>query len=124
MLFYFILLIISGLVTLVGVVSIIYGLIKKRRNFRSTGLFVFMIGLFGCFIFGYRYTKATLDYVKSNEFQEDTKKGAELVGKTIGTVTSGVSQGLSKTLDDEAIAKLFSDIIGFKDTNILFTPVF
>jgi hypothetical protein len=106
MLLYFTLLVISGLVTLVGVVSIIYGLIKKRINFRSTGLFVFMIGLFGCFIFGYQYAKNTIDYVKSNDFQEDAKSSAQFVGETVGTVTSGLSKGLSKTLDDEAISKL------------------
>jgi hypothetical protein len=106
MLLYFTLIIIAGLVTLVGAVSIIYGLIKKRRTFSSSGLFVFIIGLFGCFIFGFKYTKATLNYVKSNEFQEDTKKGAQFVGETVGTVTSGLSQGLSNTLDDEAISKL------------------
>jgi hypothetical protein len=106
MLLYFTLIIISGLVTLSGIFSVIYGFIKKTTNIKSIGFFLLIAGLFGCFFFGYKYAKTTLEYVKSSEFQEDAKKGAQLVGETMGTVTSGVSKGLSNTLDDEAISKL------------------
>jgi hypothetical protein len=35
-----------------------------------------------------------------------TKKGSEIVGQTVGSVSSGLSKGLSTTLDDEAISNL------------------
>jgi hypothetical protein len=52
------------------------------------------------------YSKKVYEYVASNEFQENVKKSSEMVGKTVGSVSSGLSQGLSTTLDDEAISNL------------------
>jgi len=106
MLIYLTLLIISGIITMTGIVSIIIGLIKKHTKFRSIGLFAFMVGLFGCFIFGYKYAKATLEYVQSGEFQEDAKKTSQFVGETAGSIASGISQGLASGLDDSAISNL------------------
>jgi len=42
----------------------------------------------------------------TDEFQAETKKKAENLGKTWGNTVSGTAQGLEATLDDEAIAKL------------------
>ena len=106
MLFYLTLLILSGIITLTGIVSIVIGLIKKHVKFRSIGLFVFVVGILGCFIFSYKYAKATLEYVQSGDFQDDAKKTSQFVGETAGSIVSGVSQGLALGLDDSAIANL------------------
>lgn len=42
----------------------------------------------------------------TEEFQAETKKKAENLGKTWGNTVSGTAQGLEATLDDEAIGEL------------------
>jgi hypothetical protein len=106
MILYTILIIVFGLLTLVSIITFIVGLVKKRKSIISTGLILFVIGICGCFFSGYKTAKTTLDYVKSKEFQDDTKKGTEFIGVTVGSATSGLSEGLSKTLDEDAISKL------------------
>lgn len=106
MILYLILIIVFGLLTLTAIIAAIIGFVKKQKSTLTTTLILFVIGLCGCFFSGYKYTKAVLTYVQSNKFQNDTKKGTELIGETIGSATSGLSKGLSTTLDDEAISKL------------------
>jgi hypothetical protein len=106
MISYLLLVIASGLVVLVSIATFIFGLIKKRKNILITAVILFVAGTIGCVYSGLAYSKKVYHYVTSNEFQEDTKKGSEIVGKTVGSVSSGLSQGLSTTLDDEAISDL------------------
>jgi hypothetical protein len=106
MIFYILLIIAFGLVILVSIGTLIFGLIKKRKNILITAAILFVVGVIGCVFSGLTYSKKVYDYVKSKEFQDDAKKGSEIVGQTVGSVSSGLSQGLSTTLDDEEISKL------------------
>jgi ABC-type transport system involved in multi-copper enzyme maturation permease subunit len=108
MLIYLILIIIFGVVILISVATLIYGLFKKRKNLLITAVILFIIGTIGCAFSALTYTKKVVNYVRSNEFQNDTKKGSELIGQTIGSASSGVSRGLATTLDDEATTRLAS----------------
>lgn len=106
MILYLLLIIVSGLVVLISIGTLIVGFIKKRRGILVTAVMLFIVGVVGCTFSGLVYSKKAYDYVKSGEFQQDTKKGAEIVGQTVGSVSSGLSKGLSTTLDDEAINNL------------------
>jgi hypothetical protein len=106
MILYLLLLIIFGLLILVSIATLIIGLAKKKKDFLITSAILFVVGAFGCAFSAFTYTKKAIGYVKSKEFQDDAKKGSELIGETVGSISSGVSNGLSKTLDDEAIKNL------------------
>lgn len=106
MILYLLLIVVFGLVILISIGTLIFGLIKKRKNFLITAAVLFAVGVIGCVFSGLTYSKKVYDYVKSKEFQEDANKGSELVGQTVGSVSSGLSKGLSTTLDDEAISNL------------------
>jgi uncharacterized membrane protein YqjE len=106
MILYLLLIIIFGVVVLTSIGILIFGLVKKQKNLLITAAILFVIGTFGCAFSALAYSKKVVNYVRSKEFQEDTKKGSELVGQTIGSVSSGISGGLATTLDDEAITKL------------------
>lgn len=108
MILYLILIVVFGLIILVSVGLAIFGIINKRKNLLVTSAILLTIGVIGCIFSALTYTKKAIEYVKSKEFQEDTKKGSELIGQTVGSATSGISNGLSKTLDDEAIKNLAS----------------
>lgn len=115
MILYLLLIVVFGLVILISIGTVIFGLIKKRKNFLITAAILFVVGVIGCVFSGLTYSKKVYDYVKSKEFQEDANKGSELVGETVGSVSSGLSKGLSTTLNDEAIstlAKKSATIIG------------
>ncbi|MEO8117096.1 MAG: hypothetical protein ABI653_05550 [Bacteroidota bacterium] len=106
MILYIILIILFGVVVLSSIGILIFGLVKKRNSFLITAAILFIIGTIGCVFSALTYTKKVVEYVSSKEFQDDTKKSAALVGQTLGSVSSGVSNGLATTLDDEAITKL------------------
>lgn len=106
MIFYLLLIIAFGLLILLSVGTLILGLIRKRRKLLVTSAILFIIGTIGCVFSALVYTKKAIEYVRSKEFQNDAKKGAELIGETIGSTTSGISNGLATTLDDEAIKNL------------------
>lgn len=106
MITYLLLIVAFGLTALVSIGVLIFGLIKKRINILITAAILFIIGVIGCVYSGLEYSKRLYNYVTSNEFQQDTKKGSEIVGQTVGSVSSGLSKGLSTTLDDEAISNL------------------
>jgi len=106
MITYLLLIVAFGLIALVSIGVLIFGLIKKRQNILITAAILFIIGVIGCVYSGLEYSKRLYNYVTSNEFQQDTKKGSEIVGQTVGSVSSGLSKGLSTTLDDEAISNL------------------
>lgn len=100
------LIIISGIVVLASIGIVILGLVKKRKKILIISAILFIVGAIGFGISIFNYTKRVVKYVTSNEFQNDTKKSSELVGRTIGSVSSGVSKDLATSLDDEAIASL------------------
>ncbi len=106
MILYILLIVTFGLIILVSIGTLIFGLIKKRKNILITAAILFVVGVIGCVFSGLTYSKKVYDYVKSKEFQDDAKKGSEIVGQTVGSVSSGLSKGLSTTLDDEAISNL------------------
>lgn len=106
MLLYLLLIIIFGVLILAAIGTLIFGLVKKRKTVIITAVILFVIGIVGCTFSAFAYAREVVNYVRSNEFQDDTKKGSELVGQTIGSVSSGVSSGLVTTLDDETITKL------------------
>lgn len=106
MILYILLIIAFVLVILFSIGMVIFGLIKKRKNILITGVILFVVGVIGCVFSGLTYSKKVYEYVKSKEFQNDAKKGSEIVGQTVGSVSSGLSQGLSTTLDDDAIVNL------------------
>jgi len=106
MILYILLIVAFGLVILISIGTFIFGLIKKRKNILITAAILFVVGVIGCVFSGLIYSKKVYDYVKSKEFQDDAKKGSEIVGQTVGSVSSGLSKGLSTTLDDEAISNL------------------
>lgn len=106
MILFILLFVALGLVILVSIGTLIFGLIKKRKNILITAAILFVVGIIGSVVSGLTYSKKVYDYVKSKEFQDDAKKGSEIVGQTAGSVSSGLSKGLSTTLDDEAISNL------------------
>ena len=106
MILYLIFIVLFGLLILVSIGTLIIGLIKKRKSVLITAGILFVVGVIGCVFSGLAYSKKIYDYVKSKEFQEDARKGSELVGETVGSVSSGLSKGLSATLDDKAISDL------------------
>jgi len=106
MILYILLIVAFGLIILVSIGTLIFGLIKKRKIILITAAILFVVGVIGCVFSGLTYSKKVYDYVKSKEFQDDAKKGSEIVGQTVGSVSSGLSKGLSTTLDDEAISNL------------------
>lgn len=106
MLLYLLLIIIFAMLILTAIGTLVFGLIKNRKNVVIMAAIIFVIGIAGCAFSAFAYAKQLANYVRSTEFQNDTKKGSALAGQTIGSVSSGISGGLATTLDDEAIAKL------------------
>jgi hypothetical protein len=103
------------LMTILSFAFAIGGLIKKKRPVWITSLVLFvtfvMLAVFSVVI----YAKKSIDYIGSEEFQEETRKKAENMGKTWGNTVSGTAQGLEASLNDTAISKLAnkgSKIIG------------
>ncbi len=106
MLLYLILTVSFALLSLVSLGVIIFSLVKKKRNMLKFAT-VLLIACSACTVIsGIMYSKKVLTYVRSGEFQADTRKGTTLVGQTIGSASSGLSDGVANTLDDEAIKNL------------------
>jgi hypothetical protein len=103
---YIILIVIFGLLVLVSIGTLIFGVIKKRKSILITAIVLFGVGVIGGITSGLMYSKQVYRYVKSREFQDDTKRGSELLGQAVGSVSSGLSRGLSEALDDKAISEL------------------
>lgn len=115
MISYLLLLILFGLIVLLSIGTLILGLVRKRKKVLVTAAILFIIGTVGCVLSTLTYTRKLYDYVRSKEFQADAKKSSKLMGETAGSVSSGISKGLSTTLDDEAVstlAKKSATIIG------------
>jgi|ERR1043165_4165379 hypothetical protein len=106
MLLYLLAVVLCGLLTLISIGLFIGGLVKKKQNLWIGSLIAFVVFTLLTVTTAYTYTKKAIDYMGSNEFQSETKKTAENMGKTWGNTVSGTAQGLEATLDEEAIAKL------------------
>lgn len=106
MILYLLLCVLAFLLTLIALGLTIGGLIKKKRTLWISSLAAFVLFTLLSVFSAYTYVKKSIDYMGSDEFQEETKKSASNWGKNIGNTVSGAAEGLEATLDDEAIAKL------------------
>lgn len=106
MIVYILIVIFCVLVTIISFGLFIAGLVKKNTKLWIGSLSVFVIMVLVTVFSGYIYVKEAVNYMGSDEFQEETRKKAENVGKTWGNTVSGTAQGLEATLDEDAIAKL------------------
>jgi hypothetical protein len=107
---YLLLLVFAILVTVIFLGLTIYSLVKKKKKTAIISLSVFVLFVLISVFCGYTYVKKSIDYVASDEFQNETKKKAESLGKTYGNTVSGAAKGFEETLDDESIAKLANKI--------------
>lgn len=106
MILYILLIAFAGLMTLIAIGFLIGGLMKKRQKVWVGGLIGFVVFTLVTVFASYTYVKKSIDYMATDEFQEETRKKAENLGKTWGNTVSGTAEGLEATLDDEAIEKL------------------
>lgn len=106
MLLYLLLVVFVGLMTLIALGLTIGGLIKNNKKLWISALVAFVVFSILTVVSVYTYVKESINYMGSEEFQAETKKKAENLGKTWGNTVSGTAQGLEATLDDDAIAKL------------------
>lgn len=109
------LLFLFGILIFISIIVFIIGIIKKKKKLLITAAILFVVGSVGTVFSGSIYTKRVYNFVKDTDIQEVARKGSEVVGQTAGSVSSGLSKGLSTTLDDEAItalAKKSSTILG------------
>jgi hypothetical protein len=106
MILYILLIVFAGLMTLIALGLTIGGLIKKKQKLWIGSLVGFVFFTLLTVFVSYTYIKESINYMGSDEFQAETKKKAENVGKTWGNTVTGTAEGLEATLDDEAIAKL------------------
>ena len=106
MILYLLLIVFAGLMTLIAMGLTIGGLVKKKQKLWISSLIGFVLFALLTVFSAYTYVKESINYMGTDEFQAETKKKAENLGKTWGNTVSGTAQGLEATLDDEAIAKL------------------
>lgn len=101
-----ILTIIASLFALISLVFLVIGIVKKKQTTWVIALFA-LIG-FSCFgVYSiYQFAKSSLDYAKSDDFKDHVGNGAKEIGEIIGEAASGGAEGLSSTLDEEAIDQL------------------
>ena len=96
----------SILMALVALGFIIGGLIKKKQKTWIISLIAFVLFIMLTVFAILSSVRRTVNYLGSEEFQEDTKEQAENLGKTWGNTVSGTAKGLDETLDEDAIIKL------------------
>jgi hypothetical protein len=106
MILYLLLIVFAVLMTIIALGLTIAGLVKKKTPLWISSLAAFVVFSLLVVFSIYNYVKATVNYMGTQEFQTETKKKAENLGKSLGNTVSGTAQGLESTLDDEAIAKL------------------
>lgn len=95
-----------GLLILISIALLIYGGIRRRKKVIIFSSVMLIFSLAGCLFFAINSARLLVKYVKSDEFQEDTKKSTGWVGETVGSASSGFAEGLSGTLEDSAITAL------------------
>lgn len=106
MLIYILILVFAGLLCFISLAFLIAGLVKSNRKLWVPGLIGFVLFFLFTVAAGYTYAKKQIEYVSSDEFQEETRKAAENWGKNIGNTASGAAEGIASSLDEEAIGKL------------------
>jgi hypothetical protein len=100
------LVVLFGLLILFSIVLLIYGGIRRRKRVLIYSSVMLIFSVAGCLFFAINSARLLVKYVKSDEFQEDTKKTTGWVGETVGSASSGFAEGLSGTLEDSAITTL------------------
>ena len=106
MILYLLLCVFAILVTVIALGIAIAGIINKKRTLWISSLSIFVVcALFSVFSV-VTYIKKSIDYMGSDEFQEETKRSASNWGKNIGNTVSGAAEGLEETLDEDVINKL------------------
>ena len=106
MTFYLLLVVFVILLTLIALGLTIGGLIKKKRGLWVGSLSAFVVLTLVTVFSIVTYVKQTINYLGSDEFQEETRKSASNWGKNVGNTVSGAAEGLEATLDESAISKL------------------
>jgi hypothetical protein len=106
MIIYLLLIVFTGLMTIIALGLTIGGIVKKKRKLWIGSLVGFLFFTLLTVFSVYTYIKENINYMGTEEFQAETKKKAENLCNTWGNTVSGTAQGLEATLDDEAIAKL------------------
>lgn len=104
--YYLIAIIICGIVAVACVVLAIVSIIKKKLSLFISSVIMFAISCIAGVFFIFQFTIQTADYVANKDVQLTISKGAELAGKTAGSIISGGAKGVNSTLDDNAIATL------------------
>jgi hypothetical protein len=94
------------LLTLIALGLVIGGIIKGKRMLWIGSLSAFVVLVLVSVFSVYLYISKSIDYMGSEEFQEQTRKSASNWGKNIGNTVSGAAEGIESTLDEEAISKL------------------
>lgn len=95
-----------GIVAFACVVTAIISIIRKKMGLFTSSVIVFVIAcIVGAFCI-FRFAIKTVDYVAKQDVQSTISKGAELAGKTAGSIISGGAKGINQTLNDNAIAAL------------------
>ena len=83
MVLYILLIVAFGLVILVSIGTLIFGLIKKRKNILISAAILFVVGVIGCVFSGLIYSKKVYEYVKSKNFKMTLKKVQKLSGRPL-----------------------------------------
>ncbi len=94
------------IMTTIAIGLTIAGLIKKRRKLWIISLCATVLFLMLTVFSIATYIKKTIDYMGTTEFQEQTIKKAENLGKTWGNTVSGTAKGLDESLNDEVLLSL------------------
>lgn len=106
MILYLMFVVFAILMTIIALGLTIGGLIKKKRILwivsLSLSVIFIMLTVFSITL----YIKETVNYMGSEEFQAETIKKAENLGKTWGNTVSGTAKGLDESIDDEVLLKL------------------
>jgi hypothetical protein len=98
--------IICGMLAFACVVTAIISIIRKKMGLFTGSVIIFVIAcIVGAFMI-FRFAIKTVDYVAKQDVQSTISKGAEIAGKTAGSIISGGAKGMNQTLDDNAIAAL------------------
>ncbi len=68
---YLLLIIFFGLIILLAVGALIFGIVKNQKHISISSAILLVIGTIGCVYSGIAYSTKVYQYVRGNEFQED-----------------------------------------------------
>jgi len=103
---YLIAIIACSIVAIAAVVIAIISIIRKNIKLFTASTLVFVVTCIVGVYCIFQFTIKTVDYVSNHKVQETISAGAEIAGKTAGSIISGGAKGMNQTLDDNAIATL------------------